>query len=736
MDYPAFPTNIYFSCGVTFIDLFVTPTNNMVAGNDTSVTATILPNPAYTILSPSNALLTINNAGGFETPRVTMASPVGNVAYLVGTNVGLVLNATVTDTNPMDTVTWTELSGPTNFAFSEITNADTGVILTNAGIYVFQCTANNGYLQGSAEVTAIVAADVLTSTNLLHWTFDEGAGTNVYDISGESNNGVLVGTPTWTSNGLIGGALNFDGGDDYVRQAASKSFLNGPRAFTLSLWIKTGTTNVDGGFFAGADDTYTNQTLSMVARQTASCGTNSNVIEVTVPTTRGVVHHISASDSIQPLEWENITLIWSNTVAPSLYINGQLDQPQAGMVEVAGLLTNCPEFIVGNGWTDSPGSWNGSVDDVRLFGRALSANEVLALYGWAVSNHAPEVDAGSNVIVQFDVPATLTGTETDDGLPNPPGFVTTTWSDFGTNTVPIPFPASLSYSFVFSNGGQYTFQFTANDGQAATFSLVTVTATPPTQVYIYADVSDAYDLGPVPGDFTLIRNGGDTNAALTIYLAISGTASNSVNYATLTNLATFDAGSNSVSIPVRPILDYSIKGDEYVILTIVSNISYSIVNGQGQATVTIHDSPYGEWSIANFTLEQLTEPQLTGPSASFENDGLPNFAAYAFNLDPKVINPNPPYQWGLEVDPNDGLEHLTLTYTRWLPPRVVQYNVYVSTDLQTWDSGTNYVEEFSSSPDTNGITETVEVRALTPVPSSTNLYMNIGVWLEQVPTDP
>jgi len=736
VDYPAFLTNIYFNCGVIFMDLYVTPTNNMVAEPDTSVTATIVPNPAYTILSPSNAFLTINNAGGFETPVVMIDSPVGSVAYLVGTNAGLVLNATVTDTNPTDTVAWTELSGPTNFGFSELTNADTGVFLTNAGIYVFQCTANNGHLQGSAEVTAIVAADVLTSTNLLHWTFDEGAGTNVNDISGAGNNGVLVGTPAWTSNGIIGGALNFDGGDDYVRQASNTSFLDGLPAFTLSLWIKPGTRNVDGGFFAGADDTYTNQTLSMVARQTASCGTNSNVIEVTVPTTRGVVHHISASDSIRPFEWENIILIWSNTVAPSLYINGQLDQPRAGMVEIAGLLTNCPEFIVGQGWTGSPGSWNGSVDDVRLFRRALNANEVLALYGWAVSNHAPVVDAGSNVIVQFDVPVTLTGTETDDGLPNPPGFVTTTWSDFGTNTVPIPNPASLSNSFVFTNGGQYTFQFTANDGQAATFSLVTVTSTPPTQVTIYADVSDAYNLGPVPGDFTLTRTGGDTNDALTIYLAISGTSSNGVNYAALTNLATFDPGSNSVSIPVLPILDYSIKGDESVIMTIVSNISYSIVNGPGQATVTIHDSPYGEWSIANFTLEQLTEPQISGPGASFENDGLPNFAAYAFNLDPKVANTNPPYAWGLELDPNDGLQHLTLTYTRWLPPRVVQYGVFVSTDLQTWNSGTNYVEEFSSSQDTNGITETVEVRALMPVPSSTNLYMNIGVWIEQVPNDP
>ncbi len=734
-DYPGFPTNIYFNCGVTFIDLNVTPTNNMVAGNDTSVTASIVPNPAYTILSPSNALLTINNAGGHETPIVTMNSPVGGVAYLVGTNVGLVLNATVSDTTT-DTVAWTELSGPTNFAFTDLTNADTGVFLTNAGIYVFQCTADNAYLQGSTEVTAIVSADVLTSTNLLHWTFDEGSGTNVNDISGAGHNGVLVGAPTWISNGIIGGALNFDGGNDFVRQATNKSFLNGLPAFTLSLWIKTGTTNVDGGFFAGADDTETNQTLSIVARQTASCGTNSNVIEVTVPTTRGVVHHISASEAIRPLEWENITLTWSNTVAPALYINGQLDQPDAGMVEALGSLTNSPEFIVGNGWADSPGSWSGSVDDVRLFRRALNANEVLALYGWAVSNHAPVVSAGSNVIVQFEVPVTLTGIVTDDGLPNPPDLVTTTWSDFGTNPVPIPNPGSLSNSFVFTNGGDYTFQLTANDGQAATFSLVTVTSVPPTLVYIYADLSDAYDLGPVPGDFTLTRSGGDTNDALTIYLAISGTASNGVNYATMTNLVTFDPQSNSVSIPVLPILDYSIKGDESVILTIVSNISYSIEPGQGQATVTIHDSPYGEWSIANFTLEQLTEPQLTGPGASFENDGLPNFAAYAFNLDPKMINANPPYQWGLQIDPNDGLEHLTITYTRWLPPRVVEYAAYVSTNLETWDTGSNYVEEFSSSPDTNGITETVEVRALLPFPSSTNLFMNIGVWIEQVPTDP
>jgi hypothetical protein len=287
---------------------------------------------------------------------------------------------------------------------------------------------------------------------------------------------------------------------------------------------------------------------------------------------------------------------------------------------------------------------------------------------------------------------------------------------------------------VFTNGGEYQFQLTANDGQAATFSLITVTSIPPTTVSISADVSDAYELGPVPGDFTLTRQGGETNLPLTVYLLITGQATNGIDYVTLTNLVTFDADSNSIAIPVLPILDNVIKSDESVIVSIVSNVSYTIQNDE--ATVTIHPSPYSEWSIANFTLEQLTQPQLTGPAAQFVPDGIANFAAYAFNLNPKIVNTNPPYLWGLETNPADNLLHLTITYTRRLPPRDVEYGAFVSTDLLSWSTGTNVVEEFSSTPDANGITETVKTRALMPVPGSTNLYMGIGVWLQQVATDP
>jgi hypothetical protein len=189
-----------------------------------------------------------------------------------------------------------------------------------------------------------------------------------------------------------------------------------------------------------------------------------------------------------------------------------------------------------------------------------------------------------------------------------------------------------------------------------------------------------------------------------------------------------------MTLPVIPILDDRIEGDESVTLTILTNRAYAI--GNGEATVIIHDSPYGLWSIQHFTLEQLTFPNISGAAADFDSDGLKNFTEYAFNRDPKLVDSNPPYQWDFETSTNDGLQHLTLTYTRRLPPTDVAYGVYVSTDLLTWNTGTNFVQEFSRTADADGFMETVKTRAVMPFPASTNLFMNIRVWLQQVPAPP
>jgi hypothetical protein len=181
-------------------------------------------------------------------------------------------------------------------------------------------------------------------------------------------------------------------------------------------------------------------------------------------------------------------------------------------------------------------------------------------------------------------------------------------------------------------------------------------------------------------------------------------------------------------------LSYGIKGDEKVVVTILTNLAYFI--NTAQATVTIHDSPYGLWSITNFTLFELTQPQISSAGADASGDGIVNFAEYAFDLNPWAMNTNPPYAWGFETDTNDNLRHLTLTYRRWVPPRVVHYGVNVSTDLVHWYSDTNHVEEFLSTNNLDGVTETVKTRAVQPFPGSKNLFMNISVWIDQVTNGP
>ena len=246
VDYPPFGTNIYFTCGVT-------PPNEVVVEGDESVTASLLPGAAYSILPPSNAVLTIADAGTNATPLVVITSPKSYVAFLNGTNAGLVLNATVMDDGTNDVFTWTKVTGPNSYVFGDSNALNTTVLFTNSGVYLLRLTADDGQLQSHADLLVFVSDNVLSATNILHWTLDEGSGTNVADTSGNGRNGTFSGSPNWITNGAIAGAVKFSGTNDCVRQSAGSNTLNGLKAFTVALWIKTPATNVSQGFLT-ADD--------------------------------------------------------------------------------------------------------------------------------------------------------------------------------------------------------------------------------------------------------------------------------------------------------------------------------------------------------------------------------------------------------------------------------------------------------------------------------------------------
>jgi hypothetical protein len=96
-------------------------------------------------------------------------------------------------------------------------------------------------------------------------------------------------------------------------------------------------------------------------------------------------------------------------------------------------------------------------------------------------NQPPTVEAGTNqtIVLQNNTNATLNGTVTDDGLPNPPSAVTSTWSQMsGPDTAIITDPAAEDTSVQFSDVGVYTFELKGDDSKLNAVDEVTVTVVP------------------------------------------------------------------------------------------------------------------------------------------------------------------------------------------------------------------------------------------------------------------
>jgi hypothetical protein len=77
------------------------------------------------------------------------------------------------------------------------------------------------------------------------WKLDEGSGNNALDFSGHGNHGELRGGPQWVS-GYDGIALEFDGSDDYVNFSNPSGWASGTSARSMCGWGKTDT--VAGGW--------------------------------------------------------------------------------------------------------------------------------------------------------------------------------------------------------------------------------------------------------------------------------------------------------------------------------------------------------------------------------------------------------------------------------------------------------------------------------------------------------
>ncbi len=96
-----------------------------------------------------------------------------------------------------------------------------------------------------------------------------------------------------------------------------------------------------------------------------------------------------------------------------------------------------------------------------------------------VGNHAPVVNAGPDQSVKLPAQATMQGSVTDDGLPNPPATVTNTWSQVsGPGTATFTDAHSLTTTVSFDAAGTYVLRLTADDSALQASDNVTITVLP------------------------------------------------------------------------------------------------------------------------------------------------------------------------------------------------------------------------------------------------------------------
>ena len=236
-----------------------------------------------------------------------------------------------------------------------------------AGTYQVTITASDGELQDSETFTiTVIDSPVIDQSLVGHWMFDQAGGTTAIDSSTMGNDGSLVNGPVWT-DGIVGGALSFDGNDDYVNCGSGQS-LNLTGSLTIAAWINPESFGQKGWG-------------RIVDRGTGSSGF-SFFVEKRSKTIAYVIYGgklVKSNRNVVELnKWQHVAAVYdSSTNTVTFYVDGHT----AGNVsyKTAPPASEDAPLVIGIRGYDMNRGFDGLIDDVRVYNRALTVAEIAAL---------------------------------------------------------------------------------------------------------------------------------------------------------------------------------------------------------------------------------------------------------------------------------------------------------------------------------------------------------------------
>ncbi len=214
------------------------------------------------------------------------------------------------------------------------------------------------------------AADILPTGV---WQFNEGTGTVARDVSGHGHDGTLSGDAAW-SQGRFRGALSFDGATGVVDIPAAPVFDS--QTVTVSAWVQAAGSPGDfkyvvakgaNGCLAGSYGLYTGANGGLVFYVGSNGGTSWTLSP-------------DAGDRVWDGAWHSIIGTYDGS-SVRLYVDGI--QIGSGTPSSSGISYGLPDsndLLIGN-YDGCSGTldFTGSIDQVRVFDRALGPGEIRAV---------------------------------------------------------------------------------------------------------------------------------------------------------------------------------------------------------------------------------------------------------------------------------------------------------------------------------------------------------------------
>ncbi len=214
------------------------------------------------------------------------------------------------------------------------------------------------------------------------WLFNEMAGDVVYDVSVKANDGTFSGMTSidaWRGSPL-GASIEFDAVDNLINVGSDSSlnnlFLGGG---TITAWINP-RTNGEGGNFARIAQK-NNDGSSDIEGWVFFL--DNGRLRTIIDFDTGSVERLSGVSTITLNQWQHVALVWDGSITGTnliYYINGK-EPPYGTSSNASGSQVSdaAYDLIIGNR-SDAARTFDGQLDDVRIFDRELSSDEIHEIY--------------------------------------------------------------------------------------------------------------------------------------------------------------------------------------------------------------------------------------------------------------------------------------------------------------------------------------------------------------------